>query len=140
RVEPGPDAAVVNIAAHLDAQPADQRRAVDESGGESPAVEACETGLDGGPQIRRQGRGALDRGRAPGEVELQQLAEIRQYGRTIVAPGRDDELHRPPDAVLVEHAVQHAITEQFLGFPSHPFAGPHGYAAICFAVSSARRR
>src|SRR5262245_10454084 len=95
--EPGAHAAVVHIAAHLDAHSADERRAVGEGGIESRAIPARQTGLDGTLQIRRQGCGALDGSRVPGKVEFHQTPKVPEDGRTIALAASDDELHHVPD-------------------------------------------
>src|SRR2546426_12011619 len=140
RLQPAAHAAVIHIAAHLDAHPADQRRAVGEGGAESGAIPALETGLYVSLQIRRQGRGALDGGCVPGEVECHQPPKMRKDGRTITVTGSDEVLHHVPDAVLIEQAVHQTIAEQLLGLAFRLFVDFHGYSTTCLAASSARRR
>ena len=75
-----------------------------EGGDDSRAVPMRETSLDGRPHIRRQGRGALDRGGATGEVELQQTREMGHDGRAIVMTVSHDAplvaVHAQPVATL----------------------------------------
>src|SRR5262245_37882236 len=111
RRQPGAHAPVIHIAAHLDAHPADQRRALGEDSHESRPVSSRETGFDVCLQIRRQGRGALDSGRAPGDVEFHQPPKMREDGRTITVAGSDDVSHHVSDTVLIEQAVHQTIAE-----------------------------
>src|SRR5215510_9895758 len=104
------------------------------------SITARQTGLDASLQVRRQGRGALDGGCAPDDLEPHQPPEMRKNGRTITASGSDDVLHNVPDPVLIEQAIHQTEAEQLLGFAFSLFVDFHGYSATCFAVSSARRR
>src|SRR6266404_5883657 len=56
RCQPSLHAAVIHVAAHLDAHPGDQRRAVGEGRGDVRAVAAHETRLDGSLHIRTSPR------------------------------------------------------------------------------------
>src|SRR5262245_49462872 len=90
-------------------------------------IPARQTGLDPSLQIRRQGRGALDGGRMPDDLEPHQPPEMRKNGRTITASGSDDVLHHIPDTVLIEQDIHQTETEQLLGFDSSLFVDFYGY-------------
>src|SRR5438309_2203631 len=76
RCQPSLHAAVIHVAAHLDAHPGDQRRAVGEGRGDVRAVAAHETRLDGSLHIRWHDRDALDDGRMAGPVQSQQPPKV----------------------------------------------------------------
>ena len=83
-------AAVINIAAHLDAHAADQRRILGENACSSPGRTHCfRLGLDVGLQIRRQRRGAFDFGGVPAQIQLHQPLKLRQKRQVTARLGLD---------------------------------------------------
>ncbi|HZD49137.1 MAG TPA: hypothetical protein VE178_10365, partial [Silvibacterium sp.] len=97
----------------------------DESGAESRAIPARQTGLDGGLQIPRQGRGTLHRSRVPGEFESHQPPKMRKDSCTITVTGCDDLLHHVPDTILIEQAIHQAMAKQLPGFALRLFVDSH---------------
>src|SRR5438552_4071056 len=96
------DAAVVNVAAHLHAQTADQILILGEKNRQSRTVPAHEVRLYSGTQAFRELNRAFDSRRAARGIQLHQPLEMGQDGDVTTRPLRDDLLHRPPHAVFAQ--------------------------------------
>src|SRR5512146_131521 len=90
-------AAVINIATHLDAHSADQRRLLGEEHTDARTVYAFQSGPDAALQIVRQGEGALDLSRVPGNIELHQTMKLMQYGKIATMLEPEHGLHNLTD-------------------------------------------
>src|SRR6185369_1475672 len=133
-------AAVVHVAADLNAHPADERRTQRERKPELRAVAASQAGLYRGLQVRRERRRALDRSRVPAELEPHKPPEVRKHRDAAVTRRRSELLHHAANSRLVEEAVHETIAEQLLGLAACTPGDLHRQLVTCFTVSSASRR
>src|SRR6267154_721091 len=83
-------AAVIDIAAYLNAQPANQSGILGERKIQTPPIQTGQAGLHARLQIRRQRDGAFHLGAAPLEIEFQQPLKVGQYGNITARLGRQD--------------------------------------------------
>src|ERR1051325_6420610 len=119
--QPGADAAVIDVAAHLHAQAADQARVLGEGNGQTRSVPAGPIGLHGGAQVFRQVNGAFAPGGAPSDVQLHQPLEVGQDSHVTARFPGDYLLHRLARAVVVQQPVHQAAAEELLGVPARLF-------------------
>src|SRR5438552_260471 len=119
--QPRADAAVVNVAAHLHAQTADQILVLSKGNSQTRTVPAREVCLHADTQVFRELNRAFDFRRAPRDIQLHQPLEMGQDCEVTARLLRDDLLHRLADVVIVQQTVQHTTAEQLLGIPPRPF-------------------
>src|ERR1017187_2266784 len=164
RVQTRLNAAVINVAADLDAQAADQRRIPVERNVHTVAINFFDPVCHVRLQIGGQGRRAFDVRSATLQIQFHQPEQARQNFDVTARLLCQHERDRLPDAVLIQQTIDLATAEQLprvalcpFGYFHFPIFGrdalprvpvpqcgisPTDYfnADNCFSVSSASRR
>ena len=115
------DTAVINIAAHLHAQAADQIRVLRERNVQSRTVTARQVRLQAGAQVFGELDRAFDFRRASREVQFHQALKMQQDAHVTARLLRDDLLDGLPQAIFVRQTAHQATAEQLLGIASGLF-------------------
>src|SRR5262249_24490892 len=127
-------AAVVDVAADLDAHPRDERGVLLEGSGVSRTVGTREAGLDavtetdgeGGREIEGKGCRALHEGAMPREIQAHQAMEVRHDGQAAAAAALGNARGDPRGPGLVEQPVLEAGAEEAPRFASGSSWDLHG--------------
>src|SRR5438552_2939988 len=119
--QPRADAAVVNVAADLHAQTANQILLLSKRNSQPWTVLAREVRLYCRTQTFREMNRAFDCRRATRDIQLHQPLEMRQDGEVTARLLRDDLPHHLAHAVVVQQTVQHTTAEQLLCIPPRLF-------------------